>query len=220
MRGLPATRKLATGGMVAPWLWSAIVIVLTALEFDTLTGFGWTPGASHGVNYPSSLALGKFGWAQMANFALFGFLMIGLAVALYRSVRPGRLARVAPVLLGVAGFGLLLSVFPTDTGPPNAPATWHGAIHGIGFVTIFLPLLLAMFFLAVSSRGDSRWDAYVWLGPAVGAAALIAFIALAAILPASLDQVPFYLALLVLFVGITLVGLRVRSLDETPRAKA
>ncbi len=185
MRGLPATRKLATGGMVAPWLWSAIVIVLTGLEFDTLTGFGWTPGASHGVNYPSSLALGRFGWAQMANFALFGLLMI----------------------------------FPTDTGPPNAPATWHGATHGIGFVTIFLPLLLAMFFLAVSSRGDSRWDAYVWLGPAVGAAALIAFIALAAILPASLDQVPFYLALFVLFVGITLIGLRVRSLNETLPAK-
>jgi hypothetical protein len=219
MRRLPSTRTLATGGMVAPWLWSAIVVVLTVLEYDTLTGFGWTPGGSHGVNYPSSLALGQFGWAQMANFGLFGVLLIGLAIALYRSVRRPWPARVAPVLMGVAGFGFLLSVFPTDNGPPNAPMTWHGAIHGIGFITVFVPLLLSMFFLALSARGDSRWHGYIWLGPAIGVIALLAFVGLAAILPASLDQLPFYLTLLVLFIGITLIGLRVSRLAEVAPGK-
>lgn len=198
--------------MLAPWLWSAIVIVLTVLEYDTLTGFGWTPGGSYGVNYPSSLALGRFGWAQMANFALLGISLIGLAVALYRSVRPGRPARVAPVLMGIAGFGFLLSVFPTDNGPPHAPATWHGMLHGAGFVIAFLPLVLSMLFLAVSSRGDSRWNGYVWIGPAVAVVALVSFIGLAAIMPATVDQIPFYMTLIVLFIGITLIGLRVRSL--------
>lgn len=198
--------------MLGPWLWTAIVLVLTVLEYDTLTGFGWTPGGSHGVNYPSSLALGQFGWAQMANFALLGISLIGLAVALYRSVRPGRLARVAPVLMGIAGFGFLLSVFPTDNGPPNAPATWHGMLHGAGFVIAFLPLVLSMFFLAVSSSGDSRWNGYVWIGPAVAVVALVSLIGLAAIMPATVDQIPFYITLIVLFIGITLIGLRVRSL--------
>jgi hypothetical protein len=217
---IPSTRTLATGGAIATWLWSLIVILLTVLEYDTLTGFGWTPGGSHGVNYPSSLALGRFGWAQMANFGLFGILIIGLAIGLYRSVRPGALARVGPVLMGIAGFGLLLSIFPTDTGPPNAPMTWHGAIHGIGFIVFLFPLVLSMFFLGVSFRGDPGWRGYMWLGPAVGAIALIAFIGLAAILPASVDQIPFYVTLIVLFAGITVIGLRLRSLAEDESAPA
>jgi hypothetical protein len=197
--------------MLGPWLWTAIVLVLTVLEYDTLTGFGWTPGGSYGVNYPSSLALGHFGWAQMANFALLGLSLIGLAIALYRSVRPGRPAKVAPVLMGIAGFGFLLSVFPTDTGPPNAAATWHGEIHGIGFIVALLPLMLSMFFFALSARGDSRWNGYGWIGPVVGVIALLAFFGLAAIMPASLDQIPFYITLVALFAGISLIGFRLRS---------
>jgi hypothetical protein len=200
--------------MVGPWLWTGIVLVLTVLEYDTLTGFGWTPGGSYGVNYPSSLALGRFGWVQMVNFALLGISLIGLAVALYRSVQPGRLAKVAPVLMGIAGFGFLLSVFPTDNGPPKAPATWHGEIHGIGFIVAFLPLVLSMFFLAVSARGDARWTGYAWIGPVVGVIGLLAFIGLAAVMPASVDQIPFYITLVVLFAGISLIGLRVRSLAQ------
>jgi hypothetical protein len=197
--------------MLGPWVWTAIVLVLTVLEYDTLTGFGWTPGGSYGVNYPSSLALGQFGWAQMANFALLGLSLIGLAIALYRSVRPGWPAKVAPVLMGIAGFGFLLSVFPTDTGPPNAAATWHGEIHGIGFIVAFLPLVLSMFFFALSARGDSRWNGFGWIGPVVGLIALLAFVGLAAIMPASVDQIPFYITLVALFAGISLIGFRLRS---------
>ena len=70
-----------------------------------------------------------------------------------------------------------------------------------------------MFFLGLSFRGDPQWRGYVLVGPAIGLLALIAFIALAAILPASMDQIPFYITLLVLFTGLTLVGLRIRSRD-------
>jgi hypothetical protein len=209
---LPSTRALATGGAIAPWLWSGIVIVLTFLEYDTLTGFGWTPLSSNGVNYPSSLALGRFGWAQMVNFGLFGVLMIGLAIALYRSVRPQWQARIAPTLIGISGFGFLMSVFPTDNGPPSAPMTWHGEIHGLGFIVMLVPFVLSMFFLALSVRGDPRWRGYLWHGPTIGILALMAFIGLGAALPASLDQVSFYTTLLVLFAGLTLVALRTRSL--------
>jgi hypothetical protein len=113
--------------------------------------------------------------------------------------------------MGIAGFGFLLSVFPTDTGPPNAPATWHGDIHMIGFIVAFLPLVLSMFFLAVSARGDSRWNGYGWIGPVVGVIALLAFFGLAAIMPASVDQIPFYITLIALFAGTSLIGLRLRS---------
>ena len=154
----------------------------------------------------------RFGWAQLLYFGLFGVLLIGLAVGLYRAVRPRPIARVGPVLLAIAGVGLLLSMFPTDHGPPNAPSTWHGDIHAIAFLVVFIPLLLSMFFFAVSFRHDPRWTGLVWVGPISGAAALIAFIGLGALLPASLDQVSFYADLLALFVGITVIAYRLRAL--------
>jgi hypothetical protein len=205
------TRTLALGGVVGPWLWTLVVVILTVVEYDTLRSFGWTPGQDHGVNYPSSLALGPVGWLQMANFALFGALTIGLAVALYRVVRPRPLARVGPLLLGVAGVGLVLSLFPTDHGPPDAPTTWHGAIHALAFAVTFVPLLLAFFFLAASFRGDHRWRGYQWLCPALGLAAIASFVVGSVLLPASLSQLAFYVALLVLFTGLTVIGLRLRA---------
>jgi hypothetical protein len=205
-------RSLALGGIIGPWLWTLIVLLLTVVEYDTLNSFGWTPGQDNGVNYPSSLALGRVGWLQMINFALFGLLTIALAVALYQMVRPGWLAHVGPILLGIAGLGLVLSLFPTDHGPPDAPTTWHGAIHGLAFGVTFIPLLLAFFFLAASFRGDPRWRGYVWLYPALGLAALAILLLAGSLLPAAISQVAFYVTLLVLFVGLTLLGLRLRAM--------
>src|SRR5688500_3874079 len=81
-------RQLALGGIIGPWVWALVVVLLTVLEYDTLLAFGWTPGQDNGVNYPSSLALGRAGWLQMLNFALFGLATIGLAAALHGAVRP------------------------------------------------------------------------------------------------------------------------------------
>jgi hypothetical protein len=209
------TRTLALGGLVGPWLWTLVVVLLTVVEYDELRAFGWTPGQDHGVNYPSSLALGRLGWLQMANFALFGVATIALAAALYRVVRPRPLARVAPMLLGVAGVGLVLSAFPTDHGPPDAPTTWHGALHGLAFAVTFVPLLLAFLFLAAAFRGDPRWRGYDWLGPAVALGAVASLVGGGALLPAALSQVAFYAALLVLFAGLTLLALRVRAVAAT-----
>ncbi len=205
------TRTLALGGIVGPWLWASIVVILTFVEYDTLRSFGWTPGQDNGVNYPSSLALGSAGWLQVANFALFGVLTIALAVGLYRAVRPRRLARAGPMLVGAAGVGLVLSAFPTDHGPPDAPTTWHGTIHNLAFVVTFVPLLLAFFFLAVSFRGDPRWQGYQWLCPAIGLAAIASLVLGGGLLPASVNQAAFYVSLLLIFAGLTLLGLRLRT---------
>ena len=209
-KDLSTTRNLALGGVIGPWLWTAVVLLLTVIEYETLVSFGWTPGQDNGVNYPSSLALGSAGWVQMLNFAVLGVLTIGLAVALYRVVRPGALPRVGPFLLALAGIGLVLSLFPTDHGPPDAPATWHGNIHAVAFGLALVPLLLAFFFLAFSFSGDSRWGAYGWLSPAISTAAIVCFVLGASLLPQSLGQVALYLTLLILFAGLTLIALKVR----------
>jgi hypothetical protein len=207
VRRLPATPYLALGGIVGPWLWTAVVLLLTALEYDTLAAFGWTPGEANGVQYPSSLALGQLGWVMMANSAVLGLLIIGLAAGYYREVRPRLRDRIGPVLMGIAGVGAILGVFPTDHGPPNAPTTWHGVIHNLGFAVFFFSVLLSFVLLTASLWGDSRWRSPRWLAPIAGIAAVGIFIA------AGLVPLINQLALIfLLFLGITLFGLRLRAL--------
>jgi hypothetical protein len=208
---MPQARTLALGGIVGPWLWTLIVVLLTVVEYDTLTSFGWTPGRDNGVNYPSSLALGHVGWIQMLNFVVLGLWTVALAVGLSRAIRPGLRARLGPAVLGVAGVGLILTLFPTDHGPPDAPTTWHGVVHTVAFGVALVPLLLAFFLLPTSFRGDQRWRGYQWLCPVIGLLALASLAFGSLLLPESLSQVPFYMTMLVVFVGLTLIGLRLRS---------
>jgi hypothetical protein len=51
------------------------------------------------------------------------------------------------------------------------------------------------------------------LGPAIGSAALASFVIGSLLLPDWLNQVAFYVTLLLVFVGLTLLGLRLRSSD-------
>ena len=89
---------------------------------------------------------------QMANFALLGILLFGLAVALYRTARRGWPAHIAPVLMGITGVGFLMSVAPTDHGPPGAPETWHGDIHSVDQVAFYLTLLVLFVGITVIAR--------------------------------------------------------------------
>lgn len=195
---------------MGPWLWTATVGLLTVLEYDTLIGFGWTPGEANGVQYPSSLALGQLGWVMMANSAVLGLLIIGLAAGLYRQVRPRLRARIGPVLLAVAGFGEVLGLFPTDHGPPDAPTTWHGLIHNLGFAIFFFSVVLSFVFLTASFWGDDRWRSPKWLAPVVGIAAVV--VVLLAVLVPVINQFALFL---LLFLGITAFGLRLRALRSS-----
>lgn len=215
VKRLPATPYLALGGIIGPWLWTAIVILLTVLEYDTLTGFGWTPADAHGVQYSSSLALGPLGWVYMANSAVLGLLIIGLAGGFYREVRPRLRARIGPVLMGIAGVGAVLGMFPTDHGPPNAPTTWHGVIHNLGFAVFLFSLLLSFVFLTASFWGDSRWRRSKWLAPIAGIAVVGIFL-LAGLVPV-INQ---FALILLLFVGITLFGLRLRAFRRVPEVES
>jgi hypothetical protein len=213
MKRLPATPYLALGGIVGPWLWTAVVVLLTVLEYDTLTAFGWTPVDPNGVQYTSSLALGPLGWVYMANAALLGLLTIGLAAGYYREVLPRLRDRIGPVLMGIAGVGAILGMFPTDHGPPNAPTTWHGVIHNLGFAVFFFSLVLSFVFLTASLWGQNRWRSPKWLAPIAGIATVGIFI-VAGLVPI-INQ---FALILLLFLGITLFGLRLLALRGVPES--
>jgi len=63
----------------------------------------------------SSLALGDFGWLQVANLIVSGLLAVAFAIGLRRTLRPLGGSIWGPLLVGIWGIGLLgADVFITD----------------------------------------------------------------------------------------------------------
>jgi hypothetical protein len=70
MSGRTLTR-LADAGMTGPVVFGLTLTVLTFLEYDFMIGLGWDPIYSSAVPWPSALALGPYGYLQVANFVFF-----------------------------------------------------------------------------------------------------------------------------------------------------
>lgn len=125
----------------------------------------------------SSLADGRGGWLQRANFIVTGSLYCIAAHGLARSSRPGG-PRVVPVLTFGAGGGLICSgLFVTDPvawyppspsdhnqpdrTPPVAPSR-AGRLHNLSAIPIFFGIPIAALTSARSAarRGEYRWASY------------------------------------------------------------
>jgi hypothetical protein len=83
----------AVAGVIGPLLFGTILLALSALQYDFMVGIGWRPVADPAGAWPSGLALGPYGTAQIASFAVSGLLLaffaLGLrdrAVALFESL--------------------------------------------------------------------------------------------------------------------------------------
>lgn len=130
----------------------------------------------------SSLALGRRGWRQTANFTLTGALYVAGAVGLWRTRDR---AAIEPVLIGAAGVGLLgaavfrtdpISGYPPDTPAVTDPRTSIGIAHDLSAIPVFLGIPTAAFSEAVRARraGRPRWA----LASAGSGAAMLAFLVL------------------------------------------
>src|SRR5579884_3905954 len=137
----PTRALLLCGAIAGP------LFILTLLIQDYTR-----PGFDPRLDPLSLLSLGDWGWVQIVNFALAGVLNLLYAVGLWRRLHPGRAGTWGPILIGAYGLGLLLvSIFRTDPSngfPPGVPAathpSWHGAIHALGGLFIFLVLAAAL----------------------------------------------------------------------------
>jgi hypothetical protein len=151
-------RAAAVAGMVGPVLFAATLLALTVVQYDFMLEMGWRPLGDPAGAWPSGLALGPYGWAQVANFVLSGFLLMIFAAGLHLGATHGRGSRAGPALLFVAGAAMVLMGFETDpplqsTGPP----TLHNLIHDLAFALFVLALLPAFFFLWRRFREDTLW---------------------------------------------------------------
>jgi hypothetical protein len=168
----------------------------------------------------SQLSLGEWGWVQVANFVLAGVLNLLYAVGLWRRLHPGRAGTWGPLLIGAYGLGLivvgLLRTDPANGFPPGvvAPAqpSWHGAIHALGGLFIFVVLAAALvvfarFFLARKERG--------WAFYCLASAILILLIFFWGFTAAALTVRTLRLATLVGWMAASVIAIKLLSEQDT-----
>jgi hypothetical protein len=160
-RALSTTWLLRSGVVVGP-----LFTLAWFLEGATRTDY-------NPVRHPvSSLALGEYGWTQVANFLVCGLLSVAFAVGLWRAVRPWGGSTWGPVLVAAFGIGLVgAGIFVTDPVSGYPPGTPHlleeyssvpAALHDAFSVPVFVGLPAACFVFARRFRGWGRpgWSLY------------------------------------------------------------
>ncbi|MCE3275686.1 MAG: hypothetical protein K0R13_1541 [Propionibacteriaceae bacterium] len=158
------------------------------------------------VPWPSSLARGPYGWAQVATFVITGLLIMLLAIAVRDQLPRKRASSVAILLLALLGVALLLAAFRVDTPMLSGgnPDTWHGWIHGIAFLLIIATGVLAPLTMALAVRRDPGWRPIAVLSLATS----VLFVVLL-LLP--WGNATFLMAIVTLFAWIASVAVRLAT---------
>jgi hypothetical protein len=202
-----ATRRAgAIAGLLAGPFFLISVGLNTWASIDYLHGLGWELVGGRQVPWPSALARGPYGWAQVATFVVTGLLIVILAVAVRDQLPHRRMSSFAVVLLALLGVALMLAAFRVDTpmlrgGNPN---TWNSWVHGIAFLLIIALGVLAPLTMALAVRSDPSWRPTALVSLAA-AALFVVFL----LLP--WGNASFLMAVVTLFAWIAVVAARLRA---------
>ena len=151
--------------LIGPALFAFVLTTLTIVEYDFLLSLGWHPINNPTFDWPSGLALGRFGWIMTATFILTGFIMTLFARRRFLDLKRTALSKLGTTLMAFAGLFLATLAFTTDPTIRDYPATWHGRLHDLSFVLLGLTLFPAMIVLGFALRADERWKGlavYTW----------------------------------------------------------
>lgn len=152
-------------GIAGPALFVAILALLHVLEPET-----------NDTGAISEYALGDdYGWLMNIAFIAAGLGFAALAFSLVVTLRQSRGARAGRVLLLIAALGWIL-LGAGNIDPEGADTSWHGVVHGVGFLLASPMSLVAMFVLARVFRKDPRWSRFGRLTLWCAVAALLAFL--------------------------------------------
>ena len=142
-------RTPALAGMAGPGLFFIVVLLAGVI----------TPGYDAMGQFASELSIGPLGWIMIANFIVFGLLVLLFGIGLWSGFGPAMSARAGAVLVSIVGIALVLAgVFVTD--PEDAQMSAAGAIHLLASVLVFLLLSVACFVFAWRFRSDRLFALY------------------------------------------------------------
>ncbi len=195
----------ARAGILGPLLFGGVVTTLTILKYDFLLSLGWHPLYAPTFDWPSGLALGKYGWIMTATFILSGFMLTLFASGLRLNLPRSRISLIATFVLSLAGLALASLAFTTDPTIRSTPATWHGQLHDLAFVLLGITLMSAMILLGFAFRHTVYWRSlsnYTW-----GTALL-------AVPTFSLKGAAFYVFLLAVLVWSEVISIRLKSMQN------
>jgi hypothetical membrane protein len=191
---------------LGPLLFAGVLAILTVVEYDFLLSLGWHPLEDPTFDWPSGLALGRFGWLMTATFIVSGLLMFLFALRLKTDLEPASTTRAGSTLLACAGIALAMLAFTTDPTIRDTPATWHGRLHDLSFVLLGLTLFPAMIVLGFAFRKDAGWkhlSLYTWFTLALAAPAF------------ALKGAAFYIFLIAILLWNEVITLHLASHSDT-----
>jgi hypothetical protein len=205
-KGEALRRAGAIAGLAAGPFFLISVGLNSWASIDYLHRLGWEFVGGKQVPWPSSLARGPYGWAQVATFVITGLLIMLLAIAVRDQLPRKRASSVAILLLALLGVALLLAAFRVDTPMLSGgnPDTWHGWIHGIAFLLIIATGVLAPLTMALAVRRDPGWRPIAVLSLATS----VLFVVLL-LLP--WGNATFLMAIVTLFAWIASVAVRLAT---------
>ena len=150
---------------LGPVLFTSILTTLTFVKYEFLLSLGWHPIKDPTFDWPSGLALGRFGWIMSLTFIVTGLIMTLFARRLFLDLKRTPASKLGAMLMAFAGLFLAALAFATDPTIRDYPATWHGRLHDLSFVLLGLTLFPAMVVLGFAFRADERWKSlslYTW----------------------------------------------------------
>ena len=74
--------------LLGPILFAVVLTTLTIIKYDFLLSLGWDPINAPTFDWPSGLALGKYGFVMTATFIISGLLMFIFALRLKADLKP------------------------------------------------------------------------------------------------------------------------------------
>ena len=189
----------ALAGIIGPVLFGGVLLALSVLEHDFMLGIGWRPVADPSGAWPSGLALGPYGLAQVVNFVVSGLLLSFFAIGLHLGTRDGHGSPLGPAFLFVAGAAMALMGFETDPIRRIGPRSLHGLIHDAAFVIFVLAFLAALFSLWRRLEADPRWRGHARYTLATGILAVLLLL---------MPGVAYYLLIVTLLAWIEVTAIR------------
>jgi hypothetical protein len=159
VKGEARRRAGALAGLVAGPFFLISVGLNTWASIDYLHQLGWEFVGGEQVPWPSSLARGPYGWAQVATFVVTGLLIVILAIAVRDQLPRRRASSFAVVLLALLGVALMLAGFRVDAPMLSGgdPETWNGWVHASAFLLIIATGVLAPLTTALAVRSEPGW---------------------------------------------------------------